>query len=132
MTAPDTVAGALLQTRAPDQYPAYEQRIADRSQAAQARVPDQAAVLRFAAALTLHRLPPAAYGVERDDPTVYVHVHQGFSAFEQWREALGIPTSAVTCRTLPGHSYLRGETTAPGGITVRVTGYSTALPEVDR
>jgi hypothetical protein len=96
--------------------------------------PDTAAVLRFAAALADRSagLPAPYYDVTPHSPTLHLHVHQGFAAFELWREHLGIPEDEVCLMATASQATMHGTLVTPAGVTVQVTGYSTALPEVAR
>lgn len=91
---------------------------------------EQAATLRFAADLLdqLVDLPVAFAEVSPHHPTVLqLHVHGGFGAFEQWREALGIPEADVSIRESASQATMHGGGECPGGITVQLTGYSSPV-----
>jgi hypothetical protein len=95
---------------------------------------EQADTLRFAADIAARSaaLPPVYYGVSPHSASLSLHVHQGFAAFELWREHLGIPVDEVRLSAAASQTTMHGTVTTPTGITVHVTGYSTALPEVAR
>lgn len=93
---------------------------------------DQQAALDTAASLArTHGHLPAAHiatsTVFRDQ--VDIHLHDGFDAFEAWREALGIAPATVDHHMFEdGRMYLQA-TTSFLGVTLQLNGYATRVQE---
>ncbi|MEU9498223.1 hypothetical protein [Streptomyces sp. NPDC048196] len=89
----------------------------------------QQAALDAAAQLAraLGHLPSANIDVNHHSPErIEISVHDGLDRFEQWREALGIPTAALNYRTSVTGMHIRSSTTW-NGIEIQLTGYAPAI-----
>jgi hypothetical protein len=80
------------------------------------------AVAAVNALIAKHPLLPAQEIVPSKDG-VSVHLHSGFADFEAWREALAIPTDAVSFHVREGGTTMRAETEF-AKVPVSVVGYS--------
>ncbi|MYR28642.1 MULTISPECIES: hypothetical protein [unclassified Streptomyces] len=76
-----------------------------------------------------HPLLPAAEVTLTKDGRVKVSVHDGFAAFEEWREALALDPVAVSWLGFGTGASLHASTTVDG-VTVEVIGYSADVTQL--